>query len=58
MAARKSAPSGAHKSPRRILSATPEQWARWGDAARTYGLTLSAWLRLAADRQAMLKTLR
>jgi hypothetical protein len=53
----RSGPSGAHKAPRRILSASPEQWARWQAAATERGLTLSAWLRLAADRQAERKTL-
>jgi hypothetical protein len=52
-----SGPSGHHKNPRRILSASPEQWAAWGAAAKARGLTLSAWLRLAADRQAERKTL-
>lgn len=54
---RPSGPSGQHKNPRRILSASPEQWARWEAAARERNLTLSAWLRLAADRQAERKTL-
>ena len=49
---RASGPSGSHKSPRRILSASPEQWSRWGTHARERNLSLSAWLRLAADRQA------
>jgi hypothetical protein len=55
---KKSGPSGKHIRERRILSASPEQWATWGAAAKSHGLTLSAWLRLSADRQATLKTLR
>jgi hypothetical protein len=54
---RPSGPAGPHKNPRRLLSATAEQWARWQAAATERGLTLSAWLRLAADRQAERKTL-
>ena len=54
---RPSGPSGSHKSPRRILSASPEQWARWEAAAKARDLTLSAWLRIAADRQAERKTI-
>lgn len=56
-AKRQSGPSGAHKMPRKILSATAEQWDRWERAAQSRGLNLTAWLRLAADRQAERKTL-
>lgn len=49
--------AGKHKSPRRLLLASPEQWARWQSAAQAHGLTLNAWLRLAADHQATRKTL-
>lgn len=58
MSKRQSGSSGAHKNPRKLLSASQEQWVRWEESARSFGLTLSAWLRLAADRQAERKTLR
>jgi hypothetical protein len=54
---RQSGPSGAHKNPGILLRATPEQRVRWETAARERNLTLSAWLRLAADRQTERKTL-
>lgn len=34
-----------HTSPRRILSATPDQWRRWDQSARAYGLKWSHWAR-------------
>lgn len=43
--------SGKHKNPRRLLGATPEQWAAWQAAADAQGLSLNEWLRRAADRQ-------
>lgn len=45
--------SGAHVAPRIILSIeNAEQKARWEDAARKDGRTLSGWLRWVADRAA------
>ena len=37
--------SGAHSSPRRILSASPEQWDKWTAAAKASGLTWAEWCR-------------
>ena len=44
--------SGKHKNPRRLLGATPEQWELWGLAAKLAKISLSEWLRRAADAQA------
>ena len=38
-----------HTSPRRILSATPEQWAAWDEAARAHGKRWSTWARSMLD---------
>jgi hypothetical protein len=46
MATRKTGgPSGQHKSPRRILSASREQWEAWDEAARRAGMTWADWVR-------------
>jgi hypothetical protein len=52
MAKRKNNISGAHSSPRRILSATEEQWERWSAAARASGLTWAEWCRSLQDAAA------
>jgi hypothetical protein len=44
--------SGKHKNPRRLLGATPEQWAAWQAAAELQDLSLNEWLRRAADAAA------
>jgi hypothetical protein len=38
-----------HTSPRRILSATPEQWKAWDEAARAHGTRWSTWARKMLD---------
>jgi hypothetical protein len=38
-----------HTSPRRILSATPEQWAAWDEAAKAHGQRWSTWARAMLD---------
>ena len=53
-----SGPSGKNLGTPILLRATSaEQKAIWEAAAKSHGLTLSAWLRLAADHQAKRKTL-
>jgi hypothetical protein len=56
-AKRASGPSGEHRQPRKLLTASPEQWAEYQRAAKQHGLTLNAWIRLACDAQAKRKTL-
>jgi hypothetical protein len=41
--------SGSHRSPRRILSATEEQLARWDAAAARAGLSWADWARVGLD---------
>ena len=54
---RPSGPSGKHTSRRVIVAVPLDRLEAWRAAAERHGLTLSAWLRLAADRQAERKTL-
>jgi hypothetical protein len=54
---RPSGSSGKHTSRRVIVAIPPDRLAIYRAAADRHGLTLSAWLRLAADRQAERKTL-
>ena len=52
-----SGPSGKHTSRRVIVAIPPDRLATYRASAARHGLTLSAWLRLAADRQAEEPTL-
>jgi hypothetical protein len=54
---RPSGPSGKHTAHRVIVAIPSDRLAIYRAAAERHGLTLSAWLRLAADRQAERKTL-
>lgn len=49
---RRSGPSGKHTSHRVIVAIPADRLAIYRAAAERHGITLSAWLRLAADRQA------
>lgn len=44
-----SSSSSGHRSPRRPLSASDEQWQRWDEAARAHGLRWSTWARRMLD---------
>jgi len=41
--------SSRHTSPRRLLSATAEQWKEWDHAARAHGMRWSTWARKMLD---------
>ena len=49
MAKKKKSRSGAHVSPRRPLSASPEQWERWQREAERRGLSWAEWARGVLD---------
>jgi hypothetical protein len=50
----RSGPSGQHAQPRMVLSVSEEQRARWREAAEREGVTLSEWIRRAAEGRAAL----
>lgn len=52
---RVSGPSGAHKQPRKILSASEEQWGKWQQAADRARRNLSDWMRISLDDAAARK---
>lgn len=47
-----SGPSGRNTLPGKILHASEEQWARWTAAALKLGVSMSEWMRRAADEKA------
>ena len=49
---RVSGPSGGHVSPRKIISASQEQWDRWEIAAASDRRNLSDWMRARLDEAA------
>lgn len=49
---KKRAKSGAHVQPRRLLSASEEQWKRWDSAAERARLTWADWARGLLDAAA------